>query len=55
MLSSITATGALAAAAEWGSNLTGPVLIVIGFGVGLAMLSWVVAKFRRRGGKKRKK
>jgi hypothetical protein len=57
MFASVTATGVVAAATSWASNLVPVVLVVIGFGVALLLANWVVAKFRssRAGGRKRRK
>ena len=55
MFASITATGVVAAATSWVGEVYPIVLIVIGFGVAMLLANWVVAKFRRGGGKKRRK
>lgn len=57
MFGSITATGVVAAATSWASSVNDVVLIVIGFGVMLALSGWVIAKLAKRGGgvKRRKR
>ena len=55
MFSSVTATGALVAAGAWMGQIYPVILIVIGFGLTLTLANWVVAKFRKRGGGRRKK
>lgn len=55
MFESITATGVVAAAGDWAGELTSILLIVIGFGMFLALANWVIRKFKARGGRRRKK
>ena len=55
MWESVTATGVLAAATSWGSEVSSIVLVVIGFAVMLILANWVVRKFRSRGGRRRRK
>jgi membrane protein implicated in regulation of membrane protease activity len=55
MFGSLTATGVVAAATSWAAELITPLLIVIGFAVAIILANWVAARFRRRGGKRRRR
>ena len=46
---SVSATSTVAAATAWASEVTGIILIVLGFSVALILGNWIVAKFRARG------
>ena len=47
MYSGITAASIILAATTFASEVSGIVLVVLGFGVALILGNWIVAKFRR--------
>ncbi|MDZ4170514.1 MAG: hypothetical protein U1E26_12815 [Coriobacteriia bacterium] len=51
MLNSLTATGVVGSATTWGSEISTPLIVIIGFTVALLVAGWAIARFRRGGGK----
>ena len=47
MLSSLTATGVVAAAGDWAPQITPVALVVVGLAVALGLTGWVIRKLRR--------